>query len=104
MARRTPSTHASHDGRSLRSVPLWHSSRMRRILAPLARVGRVGAAPLPLLGLLAAIGPLALTSGSEPAGQTPSEIAYHALPELPDGSTDHTAEGVARTAIELAQT
>ena len=75
---------------------------MRRIFSPLARLSRAGAAPLPLLGLVAAIGPLALTSGSEPMAQTPSEVAYRALPALPDGSTDHTADGVVATAIELA--
>ena len=75
--------------------------RTPRFLSLAARLRRAVAAPLPLLGLVAAIGPLALTSGSAPVSNQ-AEVAYRALPALPDGSGDHGADGVARTAIALA--
>ena len=75
--------------------------RTHRFLSVAARLRRAATAPLPLVGLLAAIGPLALTSGSEPVANQ-AEVAYRSLPALPGGSTDHSAEGVARTAIALA--
>jgi hypothetical protein len=77
---------------------------MRRtspLRAALARVRRAALVPVPVLGLLAAVGPLALSAGSV-ASLDPAEAAYRALPELPAGSSDHTAAGVEATAIALA--
>ena len=64
--------------------------------------------PLPLLGLVAAVGPLTMATASvatTPPSPRPSEAAeatYQDLPALPAGSTERGADGVAATAIELA--
>lgn len=78
--------------------------RIDRFLSLGARLRRGFAAPLPLLGLVAAVGPLAMTSASVVGDEHPAEVAYHSLPELPTGSIEAGADGVVDTAIELAAT
>ncbi|HYF26385.1 MAG TPA: hypothetical protein VD931_11655, partial [Baekduia sp.] len=70
----------------------------------LSRVRGALSAPLPLLGLVAAVGPLAMANGSATAPITPAEAAYQALPALPAGSEDRGEEGVVETALALAAT
>jgi hypothetical protein len=78
--------------------------RIDRFLSLGARLRRGFAAPLPLLGLVAAVGPLAMTSASVVGDEHPAEVAYHSLPELPVGSAEAGVDGVIDTAIELAAT
>lgn len=74
------------------------------VLSGFARLKRALSAPLPLVGLLAAAGPLALSAGSSAEPTDPGEIAYRSLEALPAGSEDASIEGVVATAIELART
>jgi hypothetical protein len=65
-------------------------------------VRRALAAPVPLLGLLVAVGPLALASGSVADQLTPAEATYRALPALPAGSGARGRAGVEASALALA--
>jgi hypothetical protein len=68
-----------------------------------ARVRPALTAPLPLLGLLVAAGPLVLSAGSVgPPVEHPAELAYHDLPALPEGSSAAGEAGVVASAVALA--
>lgn len=75
---------------------------MHSFFARRAPLRRAFVAPLPLVGLLAAVGPLVLAGGSVDTPAHRAEIAYRSLPELPEGSADRSAAGVEASAIALA--
>lgn len=72
------------------------------LFARLAPLRRTLVAPLPLVGLLAAVGPLALSAGSVDRSTSPAEAVYRSLPELPEGSVERGRDGVEHSAIALA--
>src|SRR5215212_6521974 len=78
---------------------MWRTPGLRVVLT---RLRQASLAPLPVLGLLAAVGPLAVSAGSARQALEPAEAAYRALPELPPGSSDHTVAGAECATDDLA--
>jgi hypothetical protein len=76
--------------------------RMLSVRPVLARLRTASLAPLPVVGLLAAVGPLVLSAGSVATPAQQAEVAYRSLPSLPEGSSQRGAAGAEESAIALA--